>query len=164
MKKDQITIRKAEERDIDEFINLIMRMKRLNGEFDSIFKANDENISSIKEYYLNCIRDREKFVTLVALSGAKIAGLVKAEIRNRISYFPPQELRIVDLYIMPEFRRKKVGNLLINAIYDEMKKRKITIITAEFPSLNMIALNFYKKIGYREITSVYGKVIDENTD
>ncbi|MGP6207654.1 GNAT family N-acetyltransferase [Cuniculiplasma sp. SKW3] len=164
MKKEQIVLRKAEESDIDDFINLIMRMKRLNGEFDSIFKANDENIGQIKEYYLSCIKDKEKFVTIVAIAGEKMAGLVKAEVRNRISYYPPLELRIVDLYIMPEFRRKKVGNLLINAIYDEMKKRKITIVTAEFPSLNMIALNFYKKIGYREITSVYGKVMEENKE
>lgn len=164
MKKEQIIVRTAEEKDIDEFITLIMRMKRLNGEFDSMFKANDDNIDAIRNYYLNCIKDKVNFITFVAISGNRIAGLVKSEIRNRVSYYPPQELRIVDLYIMPEFRRKKIGNLLLNAIYEEMRKRKISIITAEFPSLNMIALNFYKKIGYREITSVYGKFIDENKE
>ncbi len=164
MKKDEIIIRKAEEKDIDQFISLIMRMKRLNGEFDPIFKANEENIEGIKQYYLNCIKDRENYLTLVASSADKIAGLVKAEIRNRVSYYPVKEMRIVDLYIMPEFRRKNLGNLFLNSIYEEMKKRNITIITAEFPSLNMIALNFYKKIGFRNVTSVYGKVIEETRE
>ncbi len=164
MKGDEIIIRKAEEKDIDQFISLIMRMKRLNGEFDPIFKANEENIEGIKQYYLSCIKDRENYLTLVAGSGDKIAGLVKAEIRNRVSYYPVKEMRIVDLYIMPEFRRKNLGNLFLNFIYEEMRKRNITIITAEFPSLNMIALNFYKKIGFRNVTSVYGKVIEETKE
>jgi ribosomal protein S18 acetylase RimI-like enzyme len=43
-----------------------------------------------------------------------------------------------------------------------MRKRNIGVVTAEFPALNLIALNFYQKIGYREVGKVFGKTIDEN--
>lgn len=160
MKSLKIEVRHAEETDIDEFVGLIMRMKRLNGEFDSLFIANEQNRDGIRDYYLKCIKDREKIISLVAVENNKIYGLMKAEVRERISYLPNYEARIIDLYIMPEARRKNVGNLLLNFLYQEMRKRKITVVTAEFPALNLIALNFYTKIGYREIGKVFGKTID----
>ncbi|MCL4350992.1 MAG: GNAT family N-acetyltransferase [Candidatus Thermoplasmatota archaeon] len=165
MKDTGGTVRKATEADIDQFMSMIMRMKKLNGEFDSLFRVREGDMESIKEYYLRCIKDQENFITLLAVKKDKIMGLLKAEIRERISYEPSREVRIIDLYIMPEFRRKNVGNLLLGGIYEEMKKRGISIITAEFPSLNLIALNFYEKIGYRQVTSVYGKnILDDSPD
>ncbi len=164
MKESSGSVRKAKEGDIDQFMSMIMRMKKLNGEFDPLFRTREGDDTSIRDYYLKCINDHEHFITLVAVKKDKIMGLVKAEIRERISYEPSRELRIVDLYIMPEFRRKNVGNMLLSGIYSEMKKLGISIITAEFPSLNLIALNFYEKIGYRQITSVYGKNIEEDTE
>ncbi len=162
MKEMKIEVRNAEESDIDQFVELILRMKRLNGEFDSLFTANEENHGGIKNYYLECIKDKKKNITLVAVSNKKIYGLIKAEVRERVSYVPNYEVRIIDLYIMPELRRKNVGNLLLDHLYAEMRKRNIGVVTAEFPALNLIALNFYQKIGYREVGKVFGKTIDEN--
>ncbi|MHB1439661.1 MAG: GNAT family N-acetyltransferase [Cuniculiplasma sp.] len=161
MKTNEINVRIAEEKDIEQFLDLIMRMKRLNGEFDSMFTANEGNREAIKSYYSHCISDKKNFITLVAESNHKIYGLIKAEIRERISYLPSQEARIIDLYIMPEIRRKKVGNLLLEKLYSEMEKRNVSVVTAEFPAKNLIALNFYDKIGYREIGKVFGKSIVE---
>ena len=162
MKEMKIEVRNAEESDIDQFVELILRMKRLNGEFDSLFTANEQNHAGIKNYYLECIRDKKKNIALVAVANSKIYGLIKAEVRERVSYVPNYEVRIIDLYIMPELRRKNVGNLLLDHLYAEMRKRKIGVVTAEFPALNLIALNFYQKIGYREVGKVFGKTIDEN--
>lgn len=162
MKNDEIIVRRAEKEDLDQFMDLVMRMKRLNGEFDSLFKANEDNIDKIKDYYLSTIEHRDKFVTLVAICKNKICGLVKAEVKDRVSYIPDKEARINDLYIMPEFRRKDVGKEMLNKLYEIAREMKIKVISAEFPSLNLIALNFYKKIGYREIDSVYGVDIENS--
>jgi ribosomal protein S18 acetylase RimI-like enzyme len=159
---EKVGVRLAEEKDIDEFLELVFRMKRLNGEFDSMFTTNEKNKDAIKKYYLDCIKDREKYISIVSEYNGKICGLLKAEVRNRISYLPDKEARIIDLYIMPEFRRKTVGNLLLDKLYSEMGRKELKVVTAEFPSLNLIALNFYQKIGYKQVASVFGKVIGED--
>lgn len=160
MTKDEIIVRRAEKEDIEQFMDLVMRMKRLNGEFDSLFKANEDNLGNIKNYYLSTIEHRDRFVTLVAICKKKICGLVKAEVKDRVSYIPDKEARINDLYIMPEFRRKDVGKKMLNKLYEIAREMNIRVISAEFPTLNLIALNFYQKIGYREIGSVYGVDIE----
>ena len=162
MTKEEISVRNAKAADVDQYLDLIMRMKRLNGEFDSLFKANEENLPKIKEFYKMAIEKTDRYITLVTECNGRMCGLLRADIRDRISYIPDKEVRIIDLYIMPEFRRKNVGQSMLKKLYQEMRELKIRVVSAEFPALNLIALNFYKKIGYREIGSVYGIDIDEN--
>lgn len=161
MMNDEIVVRRAEKKDIEQFIDLVMRMKRLNGEFDSLFKANEHNLDKIKTYYASTIEQKDRFVTLVATCNEKICGLIKAEVKDRVSYTPDKEARINDLYIMPEFRRKNVGKMMLKKLYEIVKDMNIKVVSAEFPTLNLIALNFYKKIGYREIGSVYGVNVED---
>ncbi len=161
MVNEDINVRLADKKDIEQFMDLVMRMKRLNGEFDSLFKANEDNLAAIRAYYEGAIGNKEKYITLVATHHNKLCGLIKAEIRDRVSYIPDKEARINDLYIMPEFRRKNVGNKMLEKLYEVMKSDKISVVSAEFPALNLIALNFYKKIGYREIGSVFGRDISD---
>ena len=61
---------------------------------------------------------------------------------------------------MPEFRRSKVGEQLLQKTYDTLLEKGAKIIVTEFPTQNKIATNFYKKNGYRAIVSSYGKVVD----
>ncbi|MHB8361607.1 MAG: GNAT family N-acetyltransferase [Thermoplasmataceae archaeon] len=161
-KKMKIEVREAVESDLKSFIDLIERMKRLNGEFDPLFTVEEEKRLEAEKFYMNCIKDKENFIVIVAEIEKKLVGILKAEIRKRIYYTPDREARIIDLYIMPEFRRNKVGAALLDLFYGKLKQRGITIVTAEFPALNLIALNFYKKIGYRNISSVFGTTIEKD--
>lgn len=157
-----IEIRMADEKDIDEFLRLIVRMKRFNGEFDSMFNTTEDKLDKIRIYYLNAIKDRDRFIIFVGTKDKKIISLIKAEIRERIFYNPEQEIRIEDLYIMPEYRRTMLGRNMVDTVIKEGKKRGIGMVSAEFPAMNEIALNFYSKIGFREIVKIFGKCLDDD--
>jgi hypothetical protein len=152
---------KLEEKDVEKVLELVMRLKKLNQEFDSTFEVNEESREDAIKLLKGIAADRECYFAQVAKSRGKIAGIIVAEFRKRVFYKPPMEARILEIYIMPEFRRSSVGQMLVDSLYEECRKRGIDLVTAEFPSLNVIALNFYKKMGYREIVSVYGKQISK---
>lgn len=157
---DEVRIRNMKKEDLDAALDQIVRLKRLNAEFDSAFNVAEESKEEFRKHLRDAIEGPEKYILLVAESGKKVVGLLKVDIHSRLYYKPQLEARIVEFYVMPEFRRKNTGKLLMDELYNRLREKKIHLVTAEFPSLNLIALGFYKSIGYREMISVYGKILE----
>lgn len=158
---DKIVIRKMKEADLDAALDQIIRLKRLNAEFDSIFSVDENARDKFREHLLEALGDSRNYIVLVADTGGKVAGLVKVDFHERLYYIPKVEARIVEFYVMPEYRRQNTGKMLMDELYRILRERSVKLITAEFPSLNLIALGFYKGIGFREVVNVYGKPLEE---
>lgn len=151
----QIVIRKADRADSGKILELILRLKRLNEEFDSLLQVRDDAAEKGKTYVESSLTS-EKSLVLVAEDKGKIVGVMKADIRERTFYEPKTEGAIVDLYVLPEYRRSGLGAKLIEETIKKLKG-KADIVTAEFPSQNMIAADFYRKLGFRAIISIHAK-------
>jgi ribosomal protein S18 acetylase RimI-like enzyme len=153
---EELIIREATGEDLEQAAELIVRMKRLNGEFDPIFKV----VGDVKQKALDYLRasmDAKDQVVLVAARGPKVVGVLRAEIRQRLFYEPVKEGNISDFYILPEARRKALGNdFLIEAI-KRLKRIGAEMIVAEFPAQNEIAVRFYAKRGFRALVNVYAR-------
>ena len=157
MKKDlRYEIREITSSDVEGAADLIARLKRLNGEFDPLFRPSDkvdqDSLSTLKTRISN-----KDYIILVAISQSKVVGVIKAAIRDRIYYEPRKEGAIVEFYIMPEYRRGKLGKQLFDSMVSALRKKGAELITAEFPSQNEIASKFYNKLGFRSLTNVYAK-------
>ncbi len=159
MSKNEVEIRPLKEQDIAKVTDLLLRLKKLNGEFDSIFNVADDAKSDAERHLKSMVEDKESRIALVADRGGKLVGIISVNLLKRSYYVPETEARIVEFYVMPEVRRTGAGKLLIDRVYEELKERGIKLVTAEFPALNPIALNFYKDLGFREIVDVYGKIL-----
>ncbi|PYB68727.1 N-acetyltransferase [Thermoplasma sp. Kam2015] len=149
-------IRRMKKEDLPEVMDQLLRLKRLNSEFDCSFTVSEESKPDIEKYLTKILND-DAHVLLVAEYSSKVVGILMADILFRIYYTPKYEARIREFYVMPEYRRKGIGKMLIEALRSTLKERDIILITAEFPSLNLIAQDFYRKLGYREIVSIYGQ-------
>ncbi|MCS7135973.1 MAG: GNAT family N-acetyltransferase [Aigarchaeota archaeon] len=149
----EIEFRDAKPEDINDIVELVIRLKRLNEEFDPLFKTRDDLAVHTKEYIGSALNS-ESSIIIVAERGGRLVGVVKADIIDRIFYEPRIEGRIRELYVLPEFRRKDLGKQLVEAVIKKLKN-KVDIITAEFPTLNEIAVRFYNKLGFRSILSTY---------
>ncbi|HLH86451.1 MAG TPA: GNAT family N-acetyltransferase [Thermoplasmataceae archaeon] len=158
--KGKIEIREIQDSDIKTLTDLILRQKRLNEEFDSNFEVSGNWESDAVHHLKSVVSDRNENVALVATSSGKSVGIIIVNLRRRRFYKPESEGRITDFYIMPEFRRSGVGRMLYDKAVSELKKRSVELITAEFPTLNLIALNFYKKLGFRELVGIYGRNLE----
>ncbi|BDR92123.1 GNAT family N-acetyltransferase [Vulcanisaeta souniana] len=152
-----VTIREAREGDVEVLVDLAVRLKRLNSEFDPLFSARNDCAERAREYLVNAIRNGKDHLLLVAEDMGKIVGFVKADIRERFFYSPSVEGAIVDFYIMPEYRRKGLGRMMLEKAIAMLREKGAQLITAEFPTQNQIAINFYNKMGFRSLVSIYAK-------
>ena len=149
-------IRRARKEDLAALTDLIVRTKRLNNEFDPLFAVVADAKTRAEKYIGSTIGPADKLL-LVAVEGTKVVGMLRAEMRERLFYEPHREGFITDFYILPEYRRKALGNDVIQQASAELKKMGAEIIVADVPARNEIAHNFYVKRGSRELSLHFGK-------
>ena len=152
-----IQIRRASNGDSGPIADLIVRTKRLNNEFDPLFAVVANAKSRAEKYIASTMRSQDKLL-LVAADGSKIVGVLRAETRERMFYDPHVEGLITDFYILPEYRRKALGNQIIKQASTELMKLGAQIIVADVPTQNEIATRFYVKRRFRSLNQFFGKI------
>jgi ribosomal protein S18 acetylase RimI-like enzyme len=151
-----LQIRRARKEDLEAVSDLIVRTKRLNNEFDPLFAVVADAKVRAERHVLASIGVPDKLL-LVAVDGQKIVGVLRAELRERLFYEPHKEGFVTDFYVLPEYRRKALGNEMILRASVELKKLGAQIIVADVPAQNDIANRFYAKRGFRSLTNILGK-------
>ena len=89
----------------------------------------------------------------------KVIGVVRAAIRERPFYMPETEGVILDIYLLPLYRRHGAGHYLVEHTIAQLKERGAGIVTVEFPAQNEIASRFYAKCGFRPITAHHARIV-----
>jgi ribosomal protein S18 acetylase RimI-like enzyme len=157
-----IRLRPATAKDVPALVPLIVRLKRLNEEFDPLLRVRAD-VEARAEEVLKRDVDNPNAV-LLAAEGAgpdkgKVVGVVRALLRERPFYTPEREGVIIDIYLLPAYRRKGVGEYLLEEVTARLKEKGAGVVTAEFPTQNEIAVRFYAKRGFRPITSLHARSV-----
>ena len=155
-----IHLRPAKSADIPSLVPLLVRLKRLNEEFDPLLRVRDDVENQAREVLKAAIADPKSVVLAAEGVGAdkeKVVGLVLAVIRERPFYAPTVEGVILEIYLMPLYRRRGVGEYLLQETSAALKTKGAAVVIAEFPAQNEIAVRFYAKRGFRPITSVHAR-------
>ncbi len=153
-----IVIRAALESDVDALADLIARLKRLNGEFDPLLKPAENLLAASKEYVKSKISSPSS-VVLVAEVDGRAVGVIVGDVEDRRFYEPRMAGIIREFYVLPEFRRKGLGKRMMSEAMDALRRKGAQMIMADFPALNEIAIEFYKKMNFRPIQSIYAKEV-----
>jgi ribosomal protein S18 acetylase RimI-like enzyme len=151
-----VNIRKARTGDVHQAADLIVRSKRLNNEFDPLFKVVDDARDRAESFVSESLKSKDVLV-MVATQDEKVVGVLRAELRNRVFYAPTSGGHITDFYVLPEFRRKNLGNLVLEKASAQLRAMGAEIITAEVPTQNEIAVKFYTKRGFRSILQIFAE-------
>jgi ribosomal protein S18 acetylase RimI-like enzyme len=157
-----IHLRPARASDVAQLVPLLLRLKRLNEEFDPLLKVRPDAEERATEVLMNDLADREATVFAVEGVGAdkgRIVGVVRARVRERPFYAPEKEGVILDIYLLPLYRRKGAGEYLLHQLSKALKARGAGVLTAEFPVQNEIAIRFYTKQGFRPITTLHARMM-----
>ncbi len=147
-------IRQASREDVGQAAGLLVRTKRFNAEFDPLLKVAKDLEQQASRYIADSVGGKNTLV-LVAASGKRVVGVLRAELRDRLFYEPSKEGHITDLYILPEARRKALGRQMLEEAKRRLAAKGAKLMTAEFPSQNHFAVAFYHKNGFRALTNVY---------
>ena len=157
-----LRLRVAVARDIDALVPLLVRLKRLNEEFDPLLKVREDVHDRAREILEIEVTDPKALVLAVEGTGAergKIVGVVRARVRERPFYAPELEGVILDIYLLPVYRRHGVGEYLLQETVARLREKGAQIVTSEFPTQNQIASRFYAKRGFRPITGTHAKAL-----
>jgi ribosomal protein S18 acetylase RimI-like enzyme len=155
-----IHLRPARSADLPVLVPLLLRLKRLNEEFDPLLRVRDGADAQAREVLETSLKDPKAIVLAAEGVGPdkdKVVGLVHAVLRDRLFYTPEVEGVIVDIYLLPLYRRHGVGEYLLREVSAQLKAKGAGIVIAEFPAQNEIASRFYAKRGFRAITERHAK-------
>jgi ribosomal protein S18 acetylase RimI-like enzyme len=135
-------------------VDMILRLKKLNNEFDPLFGV----VSDAKrraEDYVSASLGSDRTLVMVATSGAKVIGVARAEIEERMFYEPSMAGHITEMYILPEHRRQQLGQEFLERVMKELRKMGAEIIVADLPVRNEIGVSFYTKRGFRRLAETF---------
>ncbi len=155
-----VHVRPAMEADVPALAPLIVRLKRLNEEFDPMLKVRADVENQATTILRTELRNPKALVVAAEGTGPdrdKIIGIVRAAIRERAFYTPEVEGVILDIYLLPLYRRHGVGQYLLEQAIAMLKANGAGIVTVEFPAQNEIAARFYAKCGFRPITALHAR-------
>ncbi len=155
-----VHVRPATKRDVPALVPLILRLKHLNEEFDPLLKVRADAESSASEILIKDLEDPEAVVLVTDGVGPdkdRIVGVIRARVRERPFYAPEREGVILDIYLLPLYRRRGVGEYLLEETTGALKAKGAGVITAEFPLQNQIAAAFYHKRGFRPTIGYYSR-------
>jgi ribosomal protein S18 acetylase RimI-like enzyme len=157
-----IAIREAPPEKAGEIADLIVRLKRLNGEFDALLSPAEDLEQQARDYVRAALGERKKLV-LIAEREAKVLAVLIGEVRRRSFYRPSSEGVISDFYVLPEYRRTGIGARLLAEAAKRLRAMGAELLTAEFPSQNLIAVNFYRKHGFRALVNIYAAPLEDRS-
>jgi len=155
-----IHLRPARDSDVPALVPLLLRLKRLNEEFDPLLKVRDDADQQARQVLKADIANPKAVVLAAEGVGAdkdKVVGYVRALVRERPFYVPEREGVILDIYLLPLYRRRGVGEYVLRETSNALKAKGAGVVTAEFPAQNEIAIRFYSKRGFRPITTVQAR-------
>ena len=155
-----IHLRPAREADLPALVPLLLRLKRLNEEFDPLLKVREDADAQARQLLGANLSDPKSVVLAAEGVGAdkdKVIGFVRAVVRERPFYVPEREGVILDIYLLPLYRRRGVGEYLLREVSAALKAKGAGVVTAEFPAQNEIASRFYQKRGFRPITAIHAR-------
>ena len=155
-----IHLRAATLDDVPALVPLVLRLKSLNEEFDPLLKVRKDAEKMAAEVLTRDIKDPDAIVLATEGVGAdkdRIVGVVRARIRERPFYAPEREGVILDIYLLPLYRRHGVGEYLLEEVTKAVKAKGAGVLTAEFPIQNHIAASFYNKRGFRPTMGLYSR-------
>ncbi|MGI0071653.1 MAG: GNAT family N-acetyltransferase [Thermoplasmata archaeon] len=155
-----VHLRPARPADVPSLVPLLLRLKRLNEEFDPLLKVRDDAEAQAAEILRAQLADPKAVILAAEGVGPdkdKVVGFVRALVRERPFYTPEWEGVIVDIYLLPLYRRRGVGEYLLRETSSALKAKGAGVVTAEFPAQNEIASRFYAKRGFRAIQSLHAR-------
>ncbi len=142
-------IRKAESKDSEQIVFLGKHLLELHTEWEKDYYALEDNFNySFASWVTEQTTNQSKFL-YVAEDNGKIVGFVSGYLKSFYPWFKIKSVgHISFLYILPDYRRKKIGKLLTEKSADWFRSNNVKYIEVFADEKNTIAVNAWKSYGF----------------
>ncbi|MDA4134097.1 MAG: GNAT family N-acetyltransferase [Thaumarchaeota archaeon] len=129
-----VIIREGKEKDFPVLLSLIKELATFEGAADQV----KNSVAQMK-------REKGAFGFFVAEEGGKVLGAAV----YFFAYYTwvGKSLYLDDLYVRPEHRRKSVGSMLLERVFELAKREDCKRMRLMVLDWNEVAISFYKKHG-----------------
>ena len=145
-------IRKAALHDIEDILNLKLRLKSQDVKTDPYLRSADEVIDVYKKYLIHDLKMLEiDRIVLVAVEDREIIAYIRGILTKTLHVLNVKLRGIIDnLYVEEEYRRKGVAKNLIEELVKWFKEKNVDVMTVHVYPFNSKAISLYKKFGFEE--------------
>jgi ribosomal protein S18 acetylase RimI-like enzyme len=148
----RIVVREATPEDTGKLGELVARLKLLNEELDPHYKVVENLVEVSTEYVKEAIEsNRARVILAEDETSGEIAGVLIYWLENRRFYKPMIKAKITEFYVLPRYRRKRIGSLLLDKAIELADKDGAGMITVVYPAGNVLADEFYKAKGFIDL-------------
>jgi ribosomal-protein-alanine N-acetyltransferase len=64
------------------------------------------------------------------------------------------------MYVVPEFRRKRIASELMNRVFEYVKSKGVTHVRLNVLTSNIPAINLYKRMGFQDSSIIMRKTLE----
>lgn len=153
---EDVYIRKATVKDLEDIVNLASQLWETEQAFDS----------NLKDFYCeskNGIKDlkkeieKENMIFLVATINDKVVGFLNGYVKKEKGAHKRKVAYLDKMCVDNKYRRKGISGLLMNKFEGKLKKEDVGFIQVNAFDKNIPAASFYKKEGFYEYSVMYMK-------
>ncbi|GBE19936.1 protease synthase and sporulation negative regulatory protein PAI 1 [archaeon BMS3Abin17] len=160
-------IRKANKKDFEELLKLILKCTIYHHELDKKNvggkKLKRGSIKELKENETKILKEDLKnssTTIFIAIKEKKIVGFITLSFPSKNANIKSKRGEINDLFILKEYRKKGIGKMLLKKALTFFRLKKVKLILLNVDSNNFSALKFYEKIGFKECMKRIGFYIE----
>ncbi|MBY9000791.1 MAG: GNAT family N-acetyltransferase [Candidatus Heimdallarchaeota archaeon] len=151
MSTNSFTITEGRAIDLVEISKIWKQVIETHAEFDITFTLDKEGISNFQLMIAKALTDPQQ-VLYVARKGTEIIGFLYGFTKKYYGIFQTRlTAHVSDLAIKKEYRRNKIGSILMATFEKEFaKSQNVDDISLNVHIQNQQGLTFYDKLGYEK--------------
>ena len=142
---NELTIREADESDLEAMVNLWIEFIDFHKEFDMYFTRSNDGHEESKKIIADRISDDNSYI-LVAEKKGEIIGFSTAAISKDPPIFATTEYGVIMSFaITAKHRREGIGEKMLKKVIDQFRAQGIHRIEIRSSVFNKISVAFWKK-------------------
>lgn len=155
-----LAVRPATEEDLEALVALMRELAEYHAALHPAFEPHEEWEEVWREYIQSQLEGEEQIV-LVAEWEGKPVGFANASIIVRPAFKEGRRGSIHNLVVSEPFRRRGIGRLLTEALYEWFRERSVRLVELEVAVQNTLGRRFWEELGFEPLMLQMGKWLSD---